>query len=210
MTRAMTVANLLAKKHDRHMFTGVLKDILGSLGLNGIWLIYGKDKNGKTWGTLLLSDMLSKLGKLWYISAEQGVDSDFQDAVIRAKIDPGNKNIHFNEYMPIEEISERLKKRNPPRIVVIDNLSMYKDELTSNAVAQLKKDFPKTLFIMVAHEERGEPYTAAAVMAKKLAKVIVRVQGLTLFVSGRCPGGQLLINEEKAVLFHGTEIKESK
>lgn len=192
------------------MFTGVLKDILGSLGLNGIWLIYGKDKNGKTWGTLLLSDMLSKLGKLWYISAEQGVDSDFQDAVIRAKIDPGNKNIHFNEYMPIEEISERLKKRNPPRIVVIDNLSMYKDELTSNAVAQLKKDFPKTLFIMVAHEERGEPYTAAAVMAKKLAKVIVRVQGLTLFVSGRCPGGQLLINEEKAVLFHGTEIKESK
>lgn len=191
------------------MFTGVYKDILGSLGLNGIWLIYGKDKNGKTWATLLLSDMLSKLGKVWYISAEQGVDSDFQDAVIRAKMDPSNKNLHFNEYLPFVEIGERLQKRNPPKIVVVDNLSMYKDELTSSAVAQLKKDFPKVLFVLVAHEERGEPYTAAAVMAKKLAKVIVRVQGLALFVSGRCPGGQLLISEEKAVLFHGTEIKQS-
>lgn len=209
MARAMTVANLLAKKHDRHMFTGVFKDILGSLGLNGIWLLYGKDKNGKTWATLLLSDMLSKLGKVWYISAEQGVDSDFQDAVVRAKMDPRNKHLHFSEYIPFGEIGERLQKRYPPKIVVVDNLSMYKDELTSSAVAQLKKDFPKTLFVLVAHEERGEPYTAAAVMAKKLAKVIVHVQGLALFVSGRCPGGQLLINEEKAVLFHGTEIKKA-
>lgn len=192
------------------MFTGIYKDILGSLGLNGIWIIYGKDKNGKTWATLLLSAMLSKLGKVWYISAEQGVDSDFQDAVIRAKIDPGNRNLHFNEYVPFEEISERLKKRYPPKIVVVDNLSMYKDEVTSNAITQLKKDFPKTLFLLVAHEERGEPYTAAAVMAKKLAKVIFHVQGLALFISGRCPGGQLTINEEKAVLFHGTKIKENK
>src|SRR5690606_3502429 len=163
-------------------------------------------KNGKTWGTLLLVGYLSSFTRVWYISAEEGLDLEFQAAVVRAKIDPKTRNIHFSEYVSIEEIKDRLKARKAPKVVVIDNLSMYKGELTSEGVKQLKLEFPKTHFIMVAHEERGEPYTAAAVMAKKLAKVIIRAQGLALHVGGRVPGGTLTIDEEKAMLYHGTNI----
>lgn len=208
MTKALTVANLLAKKYETYEFDGIYKDIFGCPSKYGIWIIYGKDKNGKTWATLLLADYLSRFAKVWYISAEEGMDLEFQAVVKRVKIDPKNSNMSFNDYQSIEEIKQRLNKRNAPKVVIIDNLSMYKGELTSNGLKTLKLEFPKTHFIMVAHEERGEPYTAAAVMAKKLAKVIVRIQGLAMLVGGRIPGGTITIDKEKAMLYHGTAINK--
>jgi predicted ATP-dependent serine protease len=207
--RALTVENLYSKKYDTYEFDGIFKEIFGNPSTNGIWIIYGKDKNGKTWGTLLISDYLSQFKKVWYISAEEGMDMEFQAAVKRANIDAKNKNLHFDEYVSIEAIRKRLKSRKPPKVVVIDNLSMYKGELTSDGVTQLKLEFPKTHFIMVAHEDRGKPYTAAAVMAMKLAKVIIRVQGLALLIGGRVPGGSVLIDEAKAIMYHGTQIKQA-
>ena len=56
----------------------------------------------------------------------------------------------------------------------------------------------------MAHEERNKPYTAAAIMASKLAKVLIRVQGLQLNVFGRVPGGVLKIDENKASLYYGS------
>ncbi|HCY83161.1 MAG TPA: hypothetical protein DHV22_16940 [Xanthomarina gelatinilytica] len=207
--RALTVQNLYSKKYKTYEFTGIFKEIFGNPSTSGIWIIYGKDKNGKTWGTLLIVDYLSQFTKVWYISAEEGTDMEFQAAAKRANIDPKNRNIHFSEYVSIEDIKARLNARKAPKVVVIDNLSMYKGELTSDGVKQLKLEFPKTHFIMVAHEERGQPYTAAAVMAKKLAKVIIRVQGLALMVGGRVPGGNVIIDEKKAVLYHGTDITKN-
>lgn len=204
--RALTVKNLYSKKYETYEFEGLFKAVFGNPSTNGIWIIYGKDKNGKTWGTLLLTDYLSQFSKVLYVSAEEGTDMEFQAAVKRAKIDPNNKNLQFEEFMELDEIKERLKKRNPPRIVVIDNLSMYKGKISSSDIAALKHEFKNTMFILLAHEERGQPYTAAAVMAMKLAKVIIRVQGLALLVGGRVPGGSVLIDEQKAVLYHGTEI----
>lgn len=205
--RALTVQNLYSKKYKTYEFSGIFKDVFGHPSISGIWIIYGKDKNGKTWGTLLIVDYLSQFTKIWYISAEEGTDMEFQAAAKRANIDPKNRNIHFSEYVSIDDIKARLKARKAPKVVVIDNLSMYKGELTSEGVKQLKLEFPKTHFIMVAHEERGQPYTAAAVMAKKLAKVIIRAQGLTLLIGGRVPGGNVMIDENKSMLYHGQEIK---
>ncbi len=203
MQRALTSKNLYSKKYTRFPFTGIWEAIFGHPSNRGLWLIYGKEKNGKTWGTLLITKYLSLFEKVLYVSAEEGTDMEFADAVKRAKISANNRNINFIEYEPIEDLYKRLKKRNAPRIVVIDNLTIYNDELKAKGMQKLKQDFPNVLFICVAHEERGKPYTAAATMASKLAKVIIRAQGLSLIIGGRVPGGKLLIDEEKAMLFHG-------
>jgi len=208
MSRALTVQNLVKKRFKTYPFTGFFKEVFGTPSTNGIWLIYGKEKNGKTWGALLLSEMISQYTKVLYISAEEGTDLEFQNAVKRAKIDTENKNLHFAEYETIDELYIRLKKRKAPKVIVLDNLTIYNEELRGNGIKKLKQDFPNTHFICVAHEERNKPYTAAAQMASKLAKVIIRVIGLTLIVGGRVPGGNLLIDEEKALLFHGTKIQE--
>lgn len=204
MSRALTIRNLYEKKFSTFDFTGIWRQIFGTPTKSGIWLIYGKEKNGKTWGTLLIAAYLSFFCRVLYVSAEEGADKEFQEACKRAKIDVGN-NILIIEYEPIEELYKRLKSRKAPKVVVLDNLTIYNEELKATGIKRLKQDFPDTLFICVAHEERNKPYTAAATMASKLAKVIIRVQGLSLIVGGRVPGGTLNIDEEKAQLYHGTK-----
>ena len=160
-------------------------------------------KNGKTWASLLLLDYFSKYTKAWYVSAEEGIDLEFKESIKRAKIDVKNRNVQFSEYTPIEDLKIMLKKQRAPKVVFIDNLTVYSDEFTSSEIKKIKKEFPKTLFVFIAHEEKGKPYLSCANTASKLAKVIIRVDGLSLLVGGRVPGGSLNINEEKATLYHG-------
>lgn len=212
MPKSVSPKTLLKMQFKTYPFTGLLKKIFGCPSTSGIWLIFGKDKNGKTWGTLLLCNLISALANILYVSAEEGLEVDFVAAIKRAQISHDNANIKFVEYESIPEVKDRFKKgkRNKPNIIVLDNLTMYND-MGGKGMIELER-FAKDqgiLIICLAHEERNEPYTSAAKMAKKLAKVIIRVQGLALIVSGRVPGGTITINEEKACLYHGTEIKEN-
>lgn len=84
MSRTISVKKLYSKKFKTFPFQGLFKEIFGAPSTSGIWLIYGKEKNGKTWGTLLLSEYLSQYEKVLYISAEEGTDMEFQKAVQRA------------------------------------------------------------------------------------------------------------------------------
>ena len=204
MSRALTTKNVLDSKHNLFHFVGLWLSIFGMPEMAGAWLIYGKDKNGKTWGTLLISEYLSAFAKVLYISAEQGISSSFKDSIKRAKINPNNNKLHYMGYVSLEELYVILRrKRTAPRIVIIDNITFYLDELKNGAFRKLLKDHPKTLFIFLAHEDRGEPYTATAILCKKVAEIIIHVVGLKLLVFGRCPGGEIDIDEEKAALFHG-------
>jgi len=207
MTRVLTPRNLYDKKHKTFDFTGSWLEIFGNPESHGAWLIWGTDKNGKTWFTLKLAQYLSTLTKVLYVSAEEGTGSAFVETCKRIGIDSNGK-LHFLEYTPLEEIEELLKKRAGYKVVIIDNITVFQDELKNGAFRRLLKDYPSVLFVFLAHEERNEPYTATAKLARKLAKVIVYVQGLACIVSGRVPGGSITIDEEKAQLFHGTQILE--
>lgn len=206
MSRALTPKNLYDKTFTLYEFQGIYKDVLGTPSRGGIWLIYGKDKNGKSWTSLILARLFKEFGKVLYVSAEEGTDIAFVNAMARAKISAAEKNINVIEYEPFEMLYKRLRKKRAPKIVVLDNTTIYKDELKGRGVTKLIHDFPNVTFLIVAHEERNKPYTSAAMMAHKLAKIIIRVQGLTMLVSGRCPGGRLAVDENKAQLFHGLEI----
>lgn len=204
--RNRTIKNLYDQKFSTFPFEGVWQATIGQPETNGAWLVYGAEKNGKTWFALCLAEYLSSFASTLYVSAEEGMGKTFVDACQRAQIDPNNRKLHFLEYIPIEELSAKLAKRKSAKVVVLDNLTIYQDELKSSALRTLLQKHSEKLFVFIAHEERNEPYTAAAKLAKKLAKIIVRVEGLACFVSGRCPGGSLVINEKHAVLYHGNQI----
>lgn len=206
MARPLNIRTVLSKKFKTFGFTGLWKAVFGDPEKGGVWIIYGLEKHGKTWFALLLSAYLSQFEETWYISAEEGLNQDFVAAMNRAQLDPDNEKLKFWDYTPIPEVIERLGKRNPPKVIVVDNVTVYKDELAYGGFTDLIKQFPSTDFIFLAHEEKNEPYTATAKMIKRFAKIIVRVEGLAAFVSGRCPGGVLIIDEKKAILYHGTEI----
>ncbi|CAL2108215.1 conserved hypothetical protein [Tenacibaculum sp. 190524A02b] len=207
MGRSLTVQNLYNQKFDTFSLGGVYGKVMGAPETSGAWIIYGAEKNGKTTFSLMLAKYLSSFRKTLYVSAEEGTGNDFVRACQRAGIEP-NKNLHFHGYLSIEDLDKKLSSRRAPKIVFLDNVTVYSSELRGGIVHKLLRKHNDKLIVFIAHEERNEPYTATAKLVRKLAKIIVRVRGLACFVSGRCKGGKIIIDEEKAMLYHGSEIKE--
>lgn len=207
MSRTLNLKNLYAKKFKTFPFTGIWQQVMGHPETCGVWIIYGRDKNGKTWFCLKLAEYLSSFEKALYVSAEEGIAMDFVAACQRAGLDPNNNRLQFTEYLLRDELEEKLKNGRT-KVVFIDNITFYAEELKYGWLRKLKDKYPKVLWVYIAHEDetkKGQPATATAKLAKKLAKVIVHVQGLACFVSGRVPGGVISIDEEKAMLYHGMQ-----
>ena len=206
MARSRTTSNLLQKKKNVPVVLthAVLQAVIGDAERKGCWIIYGYEKNGKTWFTLKLAKEIAKHERVAYISAEEGLDDSFTDAIRRSGITTSD-NILWDEYLSIEDIVIKFQKQRSANIIVIDNLTMYSDEMKPSEIKKRLMDaLPSKLFIFVAHEERKEAYPAIARMAKKLAKVIFHIEGLKAFVTSRfSPGGELVIDEEKSEIYHG-------
>jgi len=201
--RAVYTKHVLDKKTKKFPFTQPYLEPISKPGTTGIWLIYGAEKNGKTWFSVKFAEYLSQFANVLYISAEEGTEDTFQETLQRAQIDPNNRKLKFIDYTPLDELDEYLSKRQAPKIVFVDNMTIYNDELKNGVFRKFTQKHENKLFVFIAHEENKEPYTATAKMAKRLAKIIFRVVGLKVFVSGRCPGGTLIIDEEKARIYHG-------
>lgn len=207
MARAISLKALFEKRYDEFDFTGIWADVLGKPEKGKVWLIYGDEKNGKTTFALKLAEYMSQFESVMYVSAEEGTGKSFQqNAKNRAKIDIKTAKIKFLEYEPLDEIEKILSKRQPPKIIFFDNITVYKDEFAYGRFRKLTTSYPNTTMVFIAHEERGEPYTATAKLCKRLARFILRVQGMTAFVSGSCPGGVITIDEQTAQLCHGSQI----
>lgn len=209
MKRALNINTAYSQEFDTFEFDGVWLDVFGEATKTGVWIVYGAEKNGKSWFSLKLADYLSQFLRTLYVSAEEGLDKEFVDAMKRARLDGNNKKLLFKEYEPLEELDQYLSKRQAPKICLFDNVTIYKDELSYGGFQEFARKHSDKLLIFIAHEERNEPYTATAKMIKRLSKIIIRVQGLACFISGRCPGGTLIIDENKARLYHGQEIENN-
>lgn len=205
MTRSLTARNLFEKRIGKTVSfdSDLLTKAIGEAEMKGCWLIYGPEKNGKTWFTLQLVKALAYYDRVAYISAEEGTDLSFRKACERAGITAADK-ILFDEYLSVEEIKKKFSKPKTPNILVIDNLTIYRDEFKSVGIRDLINAFPTKLIIFVAHEDRKEPYPACAKMASKMAKVIIQVKGLRAFVVSRfSEGGSIEINDEMSEMYWG-------
>ena len=207
--RAMSIKNLYDISHSTFSFDGDYLTVFGTPERSGTWLIYGAEKNGKTWAALMLANYLSKFAHVLYISAEQGVGIDFVEAVKRAGISHSNNKLYIvdgTEALP-NILAAKCGKRHKTRIVFIDNITFYKQDLVNAQMQNYQKQYPDVLFIYLAHEEQKKPYGATAQMCKRLAKVIIRVEGLQAQVSGRVPGGTFNIDDTKVQLYWGVITK---
>lgn len=210
MARSLTTGTLREKKFKTYAFDGVWLETMGTPEVNNLIIVYGREKHGKTTFALMFAEYLSNFEKTLYVSAEEGLKKTFVDTIKRVGIDSKNKALHYMEYTPIDELDEKLSKRKSAKIIFIDNVTVFRDELKNGVLRKFLRKHNDKLFVFLAHQEdtTEEPYTATAKMIKKLADMIVRVEGLSCFISGRCPGGVLTIDENKAALYHGTLITE--
>ncbi len=202
--RALSVQNVKEKVFKVFNLTGLWMKVMNKPERNGIWLVYGREKNGKTWFALLLAKMLSTFEKVLYVSGEEGISGPFQKSVDRAKLSIKDK-VKFLDYTPFDDVKKKLGRKGY-KIVILDNSLVYSDEIKPSDFKTLVTKYPNTLFIILSHEEKGEPGNALGRAAKKWAKVIFRVEGLTAHISGRVPGGIVTVDEEKAMIYWGSSI----
>lgn len=211
MSRSLTTKNFYDKRPGKRVLFADknFEEYIGKEAeLKGCWLVYGHEKNGKTWFTLTLAKALAPYQRINYISAEEGTDGSFLLACRRAGITTAHK-ILWDDYIPIPDLIEKLKKPKSPQIIVVDNLTIYRDDFKDFDFKTLIGQFPSKLFIFVAHEERKEPYPAVAKLAKKLCKVYIHVVGLKAFIEGRyAKGGMVDIDPEKSELYWGGKADE--
>jgi adenosyl cobinamide kinase/adenosyl cobinamide phosphate guanylyltransferase len=187
-------------------FTGLWLQAFGKPETSGFWYLGGGEKNGKSTFALMLAKYLTAFDKVLYISAEEGISKDMIAAMRFAGLSDQDKNFNIIDYEPWEDIDKRMESRKCAKIIFIDNSTVYRDEVTKRMIMELKqkKHVQNKLIIMVCHEEKGQPDNALATHWRKLAKIIIQAEGLKAIISGRCPGGTLMINEEKANLYWGT------
>lgn len=198
MIKALSIQNLYSIKRKPLPIEGRWRIVLGEPESDGVWSIQGREKHGKTALALQLAADMSEFVKVLYVSAEEGTRGTFVDSCARVGIGLHNKNIQFLPYTPLEEVTKQLHKRNHAKIVFLDNATVYDDELKRGGFLRFREANNHVVIVLINHEERKEPATAAGKLARKLADVIFRVEGLRAQISGRVPGGFVHIHDEKA------------
>lgn len=187
---------------------------LGTPEDNGIWLVWGREKNGKTRLCLALASTLSYFKKVLYVSAEEGVSKTFTDSCRDMNIEP-SKNLGFMEYISLVDLQKKLKVQRSADVIFIDNLTIYNKEvlvlskeLKKDFLLSMAREFPKKLFVFVAHEERKEPFTAAAKSAARFANLIIYADMTTGVIGGRLSGRRIIINEMTSKVCFGDSVIE--
>ena len=69
--RALTVRNVLDSRNEQLPLEGVWADAFGKRDFGGAWLVYGREKHGKTTFALMFARVLSHKEPVLYISAEE-------------------------------------------------------------------------------------------------------------------------------------------
>ncbi|WP_053404970.1 hypothetical protein [Persicobacter sp. CCB-QB2] len=207
-----------AEKLKRFQFNDAKWDeVLGQPGRDGLWLIQGPEKHGKTTFCLELAKFLSGyVQQVLFVNYETGViETSFVDSLLRVGIQPKakvGKNIFWEEFLEWDHLIKAIsnpaesksQKPAPANIVFIDNITYARHVLKEGWIEALPKQHKNTLFIYVAHEEGGEVVGAEAKAARRLAKIIFRVDAHTAYAGGRCPGGNVSFTD-RAPALHGHE-----
>ena len=157
--RTLSVKNVYSKIARKMPFTGIWEQVFDQPEYGGAWIIYGPEKNGKTSFALMLANYLSTIEKHFISVPKRECRILSRKPCSVPGISPENQTLKFTDYLPIEELKERLGKRKSERIIFIDNITVYKDELKDRVLWNLIKEYPHITFIFLAHEEKGEPYT---------------------------------------------------
>ena len=157
---------------------------LGRPELRGAWIVYGGSGSGKTTYVMQLCKYLTNFGRVAYNSLEQGLSLSLQKAWERVGMEEAGSKIILLQKESLKDIRERLTKKNAPDIVVIDSVN-YWIGFTMRDYTRLKDDNPNTLFVFIAHEDKGQPKGNMAKNIRYDADIKIRVEGYKAFATTR-------------------------
>lgn len=197
--RAIGINEFLNRKFDVYPFDGKWLDAFGEPEKNSKVILYGKPGNGKTEFCIQLSKYISKWSKVYYNSFEQGISKSLQDALVRNNMQEVNGRVIFGDKENLEEIHRRLKKRNSPRVIVIDSRDYM--NLTTHQFIDLIETFPTKMFIIVCWESNSKPKGEYAKAIEFMCDIKIHVRDFVAHPRSRFGGNKpFMIWERRKVI----------
>ena len=187
MGRAISVSQLLLSKKKVFAFQDQWAGAFGKPEKVGVWFVWGNSGNGKTRFTLQLCKYLTAFGRVAYNSLEEGDSLSMQNAVRDLGVD-GIKRRMIWLCEPVHELTERLKKRKSPDIIVIDSFQYF--GLNYAQYKQFKEQHRDTLIIFLSHADGKHPAGRAATSVRYDASLKIWIEGYRAFSQGRFKGDQ--------------------
>lgn len=196
MPRTLGVHHILNKQYRALAFDGVWEETFGLPSDPFTMLIYGYPKNGKTTFCMFFAKYLTRFGKVWYNSIEEGDTKTMQDAFLRA----GLQELEEGKFMLGDryfyaDMVEKLARPNSGRFVFIDSRDFI--NLTTHQFKKLKSLYPRKSFIIVCWEQAGKPAGKFAKDIEFIVDILVHVTQYRAYPSGRFGGGKTFVIWDK-------------
>lgn len=189
MPRTLGVHHILTKQYRSLAFDGVWQEVFGLPSDPFTMLMYGHPKNGKTTFAMFFAKYLTRFGKVWYNSIEEGDTKTIQDAFVRAglhELEEG-KFMLGDRYF-FSDMVDKLARPNSGRFVFIDSRDFI--NLTCQQFKKLKALYPRKSFIIVCWEAAGKPAGKFAKDIEFIVDVVVHVANYRAFARSRFGGGR--------------------
>ena len=183
-------------------FTGAWEASLGKPAKSGVWIVWGNSGNGKSSFVMQLAKYLCKFEKVIYDSLEESTGLSVQKSLRRHGMADVSRRFLILDREPIERLSERLKRRKSPGVVIVD--SFQYSGLNYTTYKQLKEAHPGKLFIFISHAEGSRPEGRAAKKVEYDADIKIFVEGFKASCKSRFmdrPGVPFIIWEEGAIKY---------
>jgi len=196
--RGIGINQLLNKEFDVYEFADAWYASFNSPEKNFKALVYGLPGNGKTEFCIKWAKYLTQFGKVYYNSFEQGVSKSLQDAATRNNLKEVSGKMIFGNKETLEEMTDRLSRRNSPKIIFIDSLDYM--NFTDGQYKQLTERFPKKAFIIICWEKSQKPQSNYAKKIEYMVDVKIRVQNFKAYPRCRFGGNvpYVIWNKPKA------------
>lgn len=184
--RAVSVSEILGKKFIELQLPPEFEKLLGKPEMSGVWIIWGESFNGKTAFSMQLAKALTKSGKVFYNTLEEGARKSMQNAVITQNMQEVQRRFLIGNRESIEDLKERLRRKKSADIIFIDSLQYT--GLNKKEYKLLKEEFPNKLFIFISHADGKNPEGSLAKFVKYDADVKIRVEGYRAMCLSRLGG----------------------
>jgi hypothetical protein len=205
MARAISVSHFLSTNKKVIELEGEFENSFGRPEVGIPWIILAEVGSGKTTFTSMLIKYLSKFGKVYYDSIEEGDGESLKLAWSKVGMIEAARRVLLLDRENIEELILRLKKKRKPKFVVLD--SIQHSDLTRQSYLELRNTFPTITFIFISHMDGRRPEGNLAKFIYQDSGVKILLKGFVAFPKSRFGGNApFIVWPEGAAKFHGTQI----
>lgn len=187
MKRSISAVQALAVRNRTLEVAPEWKGCLGDeIARHGIVFIWGNSGNGKSSAVMAFAKMLAGIGKVLYVSREEGYSLSFQNTLRRFGMQECGAAFQVIDKENMESLVERLSKPRSPEFVIIDSVQAM--GINSRQYKQLREQFRNKLLVLVSQADGKRPLGRSAVSMMYDADLKIWVEGHTAFSKGRFMG----------------------